>query len=70
MNQTDVLNGVKTHCMKVENQYPSYKSTQERERLVQKTYEELQRILYHKSKTDQKNSFSQKEQSFEFRKGY
>ena len=65
MNQIDVLNGVKMHCMRVENQYPIYKSAQERERLVQKTYEELQLILYHKSNTDQKN-----EHDFEFRKGY
>lgn len=38
--------------MRVENIYPVYKSNYEREEAVQKVYNELQLILFHKSQSE------------------
>ena len=43
---------VKSYCMRVENIYPVYKSNHEREEAVQKVYNELQLILFHKSQSE------------------
>ena len=47
---------VKSYCMRVENIYPVYKSNHEREEAVQKVYNELQLILFHKSQSEKKCS--------------
>ncbi|WP_170313426.1 hypothetical protein [Lacrimispora amygdalina] len=55
--------------MRVENIYPIYKSNRDREKSVQKIYEELQLIFYHKSQSEKNCSLIEKEQTVDEKKG-
>jgi len=63
------MNEVKSYCMRVENIYPNYKSNCDREKSVQKIYEELQLIFYHKSQSEKNYSLIEKEQMVDEKKG-
>jgi len=55
--------------MRVENVYPVYKTIQERENHVQKVYDELQLVFFHKSQSEKNGSLLVKEQMVHKKKG-
>lgn len=55
--------------MRVENVYPVYKTFQDRENHVQKVYEELQLIFFHKSQSEKNGSLLVKEQMVHNKEG-
>ena len=55
--------------MRVENIYPVYKTTQDRENHVQKIYEELQLVFFNKSQSEKDGSLLVKEQVVHIKKG-
>ncbi len=66
---SNCMNEVKSYCMRVENIYPIYKSNRDREKSVQKIYEELQLIFYHKSQSEKNCFLIEKEQTVDEKKG-
>lgn len=55
--------------MRVEHIYPVYKSIQDRENSLQKVYEELQLVFFHKSQSEKNGSLLEKEQTVHIKKG-
>jgi hypothetical protein len=66
---SNYINEVNSYCMRVENSYPVYKTIQDRENSVQKVYEELQLVFFHKSQSEKNGSLLVKEQMVHKKKG-